>query len=317
MPTEYDSPWKELLERFFDLVVELFFPKLHGEIDWSQGYESQETELRKILPEAAVGKRTADALIRAFSHPSSEAGGGHDPRYVHVEVQCQPQEDFPNRIDDYNSLFKLKLGHPVVSILILGDNDPKWKPGRYLFRCGEFEKRVSFPMVKLVRYRRRRRELEEHANPVALFVLAHLLALDTQVEDQARAEGKLRLLQRLAERKMEADQRYQFGRLIDWLVVLPADSQRQVWQRLRAQGEQVMPFMSYPEQIGFDKGLQKGLVEGIQVSLELKFGTEGLALMPFIREQQDLALLQKVLAAIKPARSLDEVRRVIPSHDPA
>jgi hypothetical protein len=194
MAVEYDSPWKELLECFFDLVVELFFPKLHGEIDWSQGYESQETELRKILPEAAVGKRTADALIRDFSHPSREAGGGHDPRYVHVEVQCQPQEDFPNRIDDYNSLFKLKLGHPVVSILILGDNDPKWKPDRYLFRCGEFEKRVSFPTVKLLKYRRRQCELEEHANPVALLVLAHLLALDTQVEDQARAEGTLRLL---------------------------------------------------------------------------------------------------------------------------
>ncbi len=40
MATDYDGSWKELLEQFFDLQLAFFFPKLHAEIDWSQGYTS-------------------------------------------------------------------------------------------------------------------------------------------------------------------------------------------------------------------------------------------------------------------------------------
>ena len=60
---EYDSPWKELMEQDFERCVAFFFPLLHEEIDWSAGYESLDTELRKLLPEAAVGKRISDAVI--------------------------------------------------------------------------------------------------------------------------------------------------------------------------------------------------------------------------------------------------------------
>ena len=36
---EYDSPWKEALEQYFESFMELFFPKIHSEVDWSKGYE--------------------------------------------------------------------------------------------------------------------------------------------------------------------------------------------------------------------------------------------------------------------------------------
>jgi hypothetical protein len=75
--------------------------------------------------------------------------------------------------------------------------------------------------------------------------------------------------------------------------------------------------MSYPEQIGFDKGLQKGLVQGIRLGLNVKFGTEGLALMPLVEAQEDLALLQKVIDTIDQTNSLDEVRRLLPSTETA
>ena len=96
MPTDYDSPWKELLERFFDQQLAFFFPKLHAEIDWSQECESLDTELRKIVVEAATGKRIADALVKTVSRGEGEA---RDLRYLHVEVQCQVEDDFVNRLD--------------------------------------------------------------------------------------------------------------------------------------------------------------------------------------------------------------------------
>ena len=36
---DYDSPWKEILEAFFEEFMVFFFPMAHSEIDWSKGYE--------------------------------------------------------------------------------------------------------------------------------------------------------------------------------------------------------------------------------------------------------------------------------------
>ena len=35
---DYDSPWKEVLDRFLPQFLELFFPERHAGIDWSGGY---------------------------------------------------------------------------------------------------------------------------------------------------------------------------------------------------------------------------------------------------------------------------------------
>lgn len=67
-----------------------------------------------------------------------------------------------------------------------------------------------------------------------------------------------------------------------------------------------MPFITTPERIG----MERGLLEGIEVSLELKFGEEGRKLMPELRELQDHELLSEVLHAIKTASSPDRLRRI-------
>jgi len=67
-----------------------------------------------------------------------------------------------------------------------------------------------------------------------------------------------------------------------------------------------MQFITTPERIG----MEKGLLAGIEVSLEVKFGEEGLQLLPEIRELQDHELLRAVLEAIKTADTPDELRRI-------
>jgi hypothetical protein len=37
-PTDYDSPWKEVLERFFPEFMAFFFPDACAAIDWSKEY---------------------------------------------------------------------------------------------------------------------------------------------------------------------------------------------------------------------------------------------------------------------------------------
>lgn len=64
MSDEYDSPWKVILERYFQDFMAFFFPDAHDDIDWNRGYESLDTELQKIVRDAEIGKRLADKLIK-------------------------------------------------------------------------------------------------------------------------------------------------------------------------------------------------------------------------------------------------------------
>jgi hypothetical protein len=72
------------------------------------------------------------------------------------------------------------------------------------------------------------------------------------------------------------------------------------------QQEKRMPFIPSWDRIA----LQDCLLHGLEVALQLKFGDEGLALMPELRELHDHELLRIVLDAILTAASPDELRRV-------
>jgi hypothetical protein len=41
---EFDSPWKESLDVYFESFLQLCFPLVHQEIDWSRGYLSALTD---------------------------------------------------------------------------------------------------------------------------------------------------------------------------------------------------------------------------------------------------------------------------------
>jgi hypothetical protein len=93
---------------------------------------------------------------------------------------------------------------------------------------------------------------------------------------------------------------------IDWITELPRGLDRHFGQELIAyQQEKFMPFITIVERIG----MEKGLLEGIEACLEVKFGDEGLKLMPELRELHDHVLLRRILQAIVPAASPQDLRR--------
>jgi len=64
--TDYDSPWKDLLNDYFEDFMAFFFPKAHADIDWSRGYESLDKELSQIVRDAELGKRLADKVVKVW-----------------------------------------------------------------------------------------------------------------------------------------------------------------------------------------------------------------------------------------------------------
>lgn len=63
---DYDSPWKEVLELYFQQFSAFFFPKIHSEIDWSKGYQLLDKELQKVVREAKTGRRLIDKLVKVW-----------------------------------------------------------------------------------------------------------------------------------------------------------------------------------------------------------------------------------------------------------
>jgi hypothetical protein len=72
------------------------------------------------------------------------------------------------------------------------------------------------------------------------------------------------------------------------------------------QQEKTMPFITIADRVA----MEQALLEGIEVCLKLKFGAEGLELMPELRELHDHKLLRAVLEAIPAAARPGELRRV-------
>lgn len=63
---DYDSPWKQALEEYFEPFLGLCFPQVHSLIDWSRPPDSLDKELQQIMREAESGKLIADKLFKVW-----------------------------------------------------------------------------------------------------------------------------------------------------------------------------------------------------------------------------------------------------------
>ncbi len=56
--------------------------------------------------------------------------------------------------------------------------------------------------------------------------------------------------------------------------------------------------------------MRQGLLSGITLGLDLKFGSAGLQLLPEIREIENVERLEAIAEAIKTVSTLDELRQI-------
>ena len=59
---------------------------------------------------------------------------------------------------------------------------------------------------------------------------------------------------------------------------------------------------------GLNQGRREGLLDAIQLGLRLRFGSDGMRLMPEIFGIQDLAILRTIYGSIETAKTPDELR---------
>jgi hypothetical protein len=302
MSTDYDSPWKEALDAYFEPFLALFFPNVHRQIDWSRGYESLDKEFQQVVREAEVGRRYVDKLVKVWTKEGVECWV-----LIHVEVQTARESKFAQRMYVYNYRVFDRYNRPVASLAVLADDEPNWRPSEFrnsLFGC---EAGIRFPAVKLLDFAAHETMLEASANPFAQVVLAHLKARQTHGDPAGRYAWKVRLVRNLYERGFSAKDVRDLFRVIDWLMELPPPLVEAFRQDLdQIQQERRMPYVTSIERLA----LRKGLCEGIEAFLRSRFGEVGLQLMPAIRELYEEETLRAILKALETGASLDDVRRL-------
>ena len=216
--SEYDSPWKESLEVYFESFLSLCFPAVHQEIDWTKGYVSRDKELQKLLAESETGKRIVDKLIQVWRKSGAEAW-----ILIHVEVQSQPEARFAERMFVYYYRLRDRYNRRVVSLAVLGDERASWRPDRYRHELCGCELEFRFPIVKLIDYAEHTEELEQSDNPFAVLVLAHLKSQATKGDPSSRYAWKFRLVKGMYTKGRSAEQVRNLFKFIDWMIDLPPE----------------------------------------------------------------------------------------------
>ena len=324
---DYDSPWKEILECYFQEFITFFFPGIAEETDWERGYVFLDKEFQQVTRDAELGRRYADKLVRLWRKNGDEAWV-----LVHVEVQGQEEKSFEERMFVYNYRIFDRFRRPVVSLAVLADDRQGWRPDRFGYELWGCRVGIRFPSVKLLDYADRPDVAEENANPFAWAVTAHLKTRETRHDADGRKKWKLYLVRKLYEQGYKKEDVIRLFHFIDWMMALPEYMEEEFWREIREyEEEQEMPYVTSVERIGFRRGVsegrQKGMLEGrqqgviegrqqgilegaleaIEMGLSVKFGAKGLRLLPEIRRIRDIERLNMIKQIIRVTDDLAEV----------
>ncbi len=264
----YDTPWKDVVEVYFEAFLRFFFPAIHADIDWSKGYEFLDKELSQIMRDAELGTRFADKLVKVWKRSGEETWV-----MIHLEIQSQEDGTFSERMFLYYYRLRDKYNREVVSLAVLGDDRLDWRPQTFERSLWGCEVNFRFPIIKLLDYAPRWAELEASLNPFAIVVMSHLKTKETKHDYESRKEWKFRLTRRLYEQGYERQDIMNLFRFVDWVLELPADL-KQAFRNDLAQYEQErqMPYITSIERMGIEQGRVEGQRSLIDLLLSQKVG---------------------------------------------
>jgi len=159
--SDYDSPWKEMLEAYFRDFIRFFFPHIEPEIAWNRGYDFLDKELQQVVRDAELGRRYADKLVKVWRGSGEEAWV-----MTHIEIQGQEETGFSERMFTYNYRLRDRYNRPIASLAVLGDERPTWRPRTYSDELWGCRIQFEFPVVKLLDYGRNWSDLENSPESV-------------------------------------------------------------------------------------------------------------------------------------------------------
>ncbi|MBO3462842.1 DUF4351 domain-containing protein [Aetokthonos hydrillicola Thurmond2011] len=262
----YDESWKVAIEQYFEAFVAFFFPEAHSSIAWERGYEFLDKEFNQIVQDAEVGTRFVDKLLKVWLTEGQEAW-----LLLHIELQSQVDSSFAERIFIYNYRIYDRYGREVVSLAVLGDEQPNWRPAEYCYGRWGSEMRLRFPIIKLLDYNWE--TLETNDNPFAVVVMAHRKTQATTQSARERLQWKLRLIKGLYRRGYSRQDILEIFGILDRMMRLPEPLELTFRDEIREfEEENQMPYISSIGRIARQEGQHEKARNLIQSLLKSRFG---------------------------------------------
>ncbi|MEH2231969.1 MAG: transposase [Nostoc sp.] len=307
--TDYDSPWKEVIELYFPRFLEFFFTQAYAEIDWTRPYEFLDTELQQLEPDAEIGRRLVDKVAKVWLLDGEEAWV-----LVHVEVQGQYDSQFAERMYTYNYRLFDRHKKRVISLAVLADEQANWRPSRYSYQLGGCRVSLEFPVAKLLDYEQGWEILEQTTNPFGVIVMAHLKTKATQRNPENRLQWKLSLVRRLYERGYSREDIRELFRFIDWVMVLPKELALSFKTEVRSYEEaDRMRYVTSIERLAKEEGIVENARESIITVLETRFEEVPSSIVEVINGIEEPSVLKMLFKSAIAIPSTAEFQQVLDS----
>lgn len=313
-PADFDSPWKEAIDTWFQPFMALFFPVVHDLIDWTRPHEFLDAELQRITGDSAIGRRYADRLVRVYSREGLEVW-----LLLHIEVQGRADADFPERMFQYwYRIYDRYQGIEIVSLALLTNDQAPAEGGVYRRERDGYGVCFRFRVHNLPDWDQAELRARAATNPFAVVALAQLAA-HRRGTDPERKARKRELIEMLYRFQYSREEIWNLLRFIDWLIRLPRLLEQALRQELiESEEAHKMPYVTSWETFAREEGLEEGMQQGMQQGarqgearallrlIQGKFGPPAPELAARV-EGADLPELERWLDRILTAATPDEV----------
>ncbi|GEA17224.1 DUF4351 domain-containing protein [Moorella sp. E306M] len=259
MPVDHDRLFKELLTTFFREFMELFFPKAHALIDYSDTrFLTQE-----IITDITAGdKHYVDILAEV------KIKGEDGCVLVHIEPQAYRQADFARRMFIYFSRLYEKHQKKVLPIAVFAHDSKLEETNRHEVEF-PFLKVLQFEFYKIQLKRLPWRQYLNSTNPVAAALLSKM-----DYSPRERVQVKIEFLRLLTRMQLDPARMELITAFFDSYLVLSAEEEKSLQEKLpeELQPEEVQRVMELTTSWHL-KGRQEGRQEIIIRLLRKRLGT--------------------------------------------
>ena len=260
--SDYDGAWKEAVRFHLREFIERYFPKLAVLIDWSREPHWLDKEISQVIGQLGQRNREVDLLYQVWRQDGVEQW-----ILCHMVIQTSYEADFAFRLDLYNAALKGLFRREVLTLVILADLKPDWRPDEYHFELAGFISHRQFPVCKILDHLD-----SDWKNDRSLSVevaRAQIAALKTANDPDARFSVKTQLVRNLYTAGYTADNVREIFRLIDWMMHLRRDLDARFKAELIAfEKELQMSYVTSVERLAKEEGLEQGRAQGLEQGRE-------------------------------------------------
>ena len=264
---------------------------------------------RSVAKEKGASKTRHARAANDTTHCPSKT----KPAYwlAHIEVQTQRDSALPRRLLDYHYHIERRHRCRVITFVILGDLSPSWRPGRFSSDVPPLGMSLGYLSLKLIDLEVKLESPRFRGNPVAMVVRAHLAALRTRHDLEARYTQRVALVRRLYEEGFSQKDVVFIHGLIDRLMILPRPLMIRFRQELfTIEKDKNMPYVDTLTRMSLQAGREEGSLaqarESVIEALEIRFGEVSTDLRERITALDNLRTLKAQLRRAITVPSLEQ-----------